>query len=399
MPNEQPKKKFEPPRNLKVPPLNRAPEERPTKPGPPEHAATGLTPNLAAAEASGSPEPKAARNPLRKHSLLGMADEIEANAAAATPLLGKIVMRGQATMIYADPNAGKTLTAIRLVLDAIEAKRIAPEKVYYINADDSSEGLAVKLRLFQDVGVHVLAPGFNGFRTDNLVTLMLEAIENGSAHGVCIIVDTYKKFTDLMDKRRTTECNKVVRQWVMAGGTFLALGHTTKKRKDDGTPQYQGTTDVLEDFDAVYVGQVFVPKAERVHRVVKFTRLKSRADSPETVAYAYSTERGISYDMKVASVQSIDPDDLDDYAPQKEDVSEPRLLHAIVQLIGEAGWTEGKMKLAKAAAEVCGVSVRTVLDIVERHTGTVPREHLWASKTGPRGVRIYRLIDQSKPGS
>ena len=46
-------------------------------------------------------------------------------------------------------------------------------------------------------------------------------------------------------------------------------------------------------------------------RVVKFTRLKSRADSPEAVAYVYSVEPGISYEAKLASVQSIDPDDLD----------------------------------------------------------------------------------------
>jgi RecA-family ATPase len=328
-----------------------------------------------------------------------MADEIEARAAATKPLLGKFIMQGQATMIYAEPNAGKTLTALKLCLDAIEDKRIAPDHLYYINADDSSEGLAIKLRLVQEVGAHMLAPGFNGFRTDHLVKLMVEAIENGSARGTCIVIDTLKKFTDLMDKKRASEFAQVCRQYVMAGGTIVALGHTTKRPRADGTPEYQGTTDILEDFDAVYVAQPFESKKDAHRRVVKFTRRKSRADSPEAIAYAYNTEPGISYDMKIMSLHPIDPDDLDDYAPRREEVCDPEVMQALVQLIGDAGWADGKMKLAKAAAETCGLSMRATLGVVERYTGLVPGEHLWACKTGPRGVRIYRLIDQTRPAT
>jgi hypothetical protein len=60
-------------------------------------------------------------NPLRRHSLRGDAAKLEAQATDTKPLLGDFVMHGQATMIYAEPNAGKTLTVLRLIMDAIEA--------------------------------------------------------------------------------------------------------------------------------------------------------------------------------------------------------------------------------------------------------------------------------------
>lgn len=67
------------------------------------------------------PEPKAMGNPLRRHSLRGDAAKLDAQAIDTRPLLGDFVMHGQATMIYAEPNAGKTLTVLRLIIDAIEA--------------------------------------------------------------------------------------------------------------------------------------------------------------------------------------------------------------------------------------------------------------------------------------
>lgn len=353
------------------------------------------SPRSGGAAAEPSDAPKTAGNPLRKHSLLGRADEIEARAAATKPLLGKFVMLGQATMIYAEPNTGKTLIAVNLSLDAFDRGRIGPSQFYYIDADDSSQGLATKLRLMQDAGAHMLAPGFNGFRAEHLVQLMLQAIENGTAQGTCIVIDTLKKFTDLMDKKRTSQFADVCRHYVMAGGTIIALGHTTKRPKADGTPQYQGTTDILEDFDAVYVAQPMASKAG-ADRVVKFTKLKSRADSPETVAYVYSNEPGISYEAKLASVRPISPDDLDDYALENEQISDPPVMEAIARLIGGAGWAEGKMKLAKAAAEECGVSHRAALEVLDRYTGPLPRKHLWAFQTGHRGRRTYRLIEQAQ---
>lgn len=342
--------------------------------------------------------PAAAKHPLRQFSLLGMADEIEANAADTKPLLGKFVMQGQATMIYAEPNTGKTLIALKLCLDAFEAGRIAPANLYYVNADDGSAGLATKLRLLQDVGAHMLAPGYGGFETHHLVGILTQAVDSGSAAGTCVIIDTLKKFTDLMDKRRTSDFAQVCRRYVMAGGMVVALGHTTKNPNADGTPRYQGTTDILEDFDAVYVAQPLRSKADANQKVVKFTRKKCRGDNPETVAYAYAADPKITYQEMLASVTPIDPDELDDYAPQKESVSDPHVMDAVVRLI-VAGSELGQIALAKAVAKECGVSHRAALQVLNRYTGNTPNEHLWNFDTIGHGKRVFRLIDQARRDS
>jgi hypothetical protein len=277
------------------------------------------------------------------------------------------------------------------------AARIDADNVSYINADDSSEGVATKLRLLQDAGAHVLVPGLKGFKTDHLAEMMERAVAQNTANGTLIIIDTYKKFTDLMDKKRTSALNQICRQYVLAGGTVVALGHTTKHPGADGTPRYQGGTDVLEDFDAVYVGQPIPQKAGSDERVVKFKRNKSRADSPEYVAYAYATTLGISYDEKVASVHAVDPEDHVAFANYGR-VSEGEVIVAIVRLI-ESDGSVGKMQLARAAAKECGVSARAALQVLEKYEGTVPREHVWTFETGPHGRRTYRLIDQTKSGS
>lgn len=336
------------------------------------------------------------RNPLRKLTLKGQADAIEAQTAAITPFLGDFVMRGQATMIYAPPNSGKTLLLTALCQEALAAGRGDPDNLYYVNADDSAAGMVTKLRLLQDAGAHMLVPGFRSFKTPRLAELLRQAAENGSARDTFVIIDTLKKFTDLMDKRRSSDFAQICREYVMAGGTIIALGHTTKTPYADGTPRYQGTTDVLEDFDAVYVGQVLVPARGDGDRVFQLRALKRRADSPEEVAYAYSAASGQSYESKVASVRRIDIDDLEDYAPEQAFDSEPLVMDSIVSLLKD-GFEGGKMQLAKEAAKRVKVSHRTAVQVVERYTGTDPLKHLWDYQIGAHGKRHYTLLPPPAP--
>ena len=77
-------------------------------------------------------------------------------------------------------------------------------------------------------------------------------------------------------------------EYVMAGGTIVALGHTRKSPKADGSPQYQGTTDILEDFDAVYVAELMSDDGRTDRRIVRLNMEKKRADSPNVVAYSRS---------------------------------------------------------------------------------------------------------------
>lgn len=377
------------PRKL-VPPKPTPPPGSSVEPKPPEVAQPPTPDSL-----PGGAEEAAKRNPLDTYSMKGRFEELEAEMVKAEPLLGGFIFKGQMTIIYAEPNTGKTLLMMACALEAIRSGLIDPTAIYYINADDNSEGACVKGRLLDDAGAHMLLPGRQGFEAGKLVEKMKQAVAEGTARGTCLIIDTAKKFVNLMDKKDSSFFAQFCREYVMAGGTIVLIAHTTKTPNADGSPRYQGTTDFREDCDAVYFAQPLVPKAGGNERLIKLKRDKSRGPNPDDVAYVYSSDPDISYEEKVASVRSIDPQEIDGYVAEKEKVSDPVVMDAIVQLL-VAGFNEGKMNLAKAAAEKAGVSHAAAVGVLERYTGPVPNEHLWDYTTGRHGRRTYRLIDQTK---
>lgn len=335
--------------------------------------------------------PVRSSSPFDAFSLRGTAAEFEDRATDAKPLLGEICLSGQATILYAQPNSGKTLITLHLLLDAVRTERIEADLVYYCNADDGSDGFARKLRIADTAGFHTLAPGFKGFKASELLSLLRRSAENDSARGRLIVIDTLKKFTSLMKKDDAAAFGDACRQFVMRGGTILAMAHTAKNANADGSIRYGGTTDFIEDFDAVYVLKPIDGPPGSVERVVEFRNLKRRGDNPELAAYAYSTERGISYDELLMSVRPAEIGQLEAFQRIAEQVNDD----AVIQAIGErilAGHFNGKMELASLAAEKAGVSGKAAMRIVDRYTGDDPSQHRWNFRRGARGVLIYELL-------
>lgn len=83
---------------------------------------------------SAKPNSSRMSNPLDKFSLRGKSDELEKNVVDAVPLLGELALMGQATVLFAAPNTGKTMITISLLIDAIKYSRVDPAKVYYLGS-------------------------------------------------------------------------------------------------------------------------------------------------------------------------------------------------------------------------------------------------------------------------
>lgn len=331
------------------------------------------------------------QNPFRKFSLLGHASDLALNAAEARFLLGVFIVEGQLSVVYAAPNTGKTLVMISLCLLAITMGLINPAQLYYINADDSSHGLVAKANLFEAVGAHMLVPGEQGFRTGDLAKLLIEAAEGGFARGMVIVIDTLKKFTDLMDKKASSRFAQVCREFVSKGGTIVCLGHTTKNPNADGTPRYQGTTDILEDCDAAYYAKLLTSKSTPDAKVVQFTKLKSRAPSPESAAYGYRVTEGLSYEGMVQSVTLMDPEELEGHTPAT-DADDQAIIDDICGYIASGHGGVGQDKLVRAVARMTGSSRMTVRRVLDQQTGSDPEKHCWTFEKGERGKLTYYLL-------
>ena len=338
--------------------------------------------------------PNAATNPMNKHSLLGSADELKKYAVAQLLLLGSICLLGEATVWYGKYNTGKTIILLHLIDDAVRSKRIDPSNIYYVNADDSTPGLAEKARLFDDLGAHMLAPGHKDFNTNTLIIRMEEMIASDSARGVFIVVDTLKKFVDVMDKKSVRAFTSLIRRFAMRGGTFLALAHTNKRDGPDGKPIPEGTADILSDFDC---GYLLAPAGEvksTGERVVEFTCVKSRGRAAQMAQYAYDPDPDLSYTERLCSVREVDPND--EVERVADNPEESYIIENIELCIRHGSLT--KMAILKTAWMATKVSRRTVLGVLEQYTGDDPKTHRWNYARREHGRMEYFLLTPPSDG-
>jgi AAA domain len=326
---------------------------------------------------------------LVAYSLTGQLKHLKRDIATQVRILDALVLLGQVTVLFAAPNSGKTLLALSLLIKAIEQRRLDPSRVFYVNADDSLAGLAEKLELAERYGFHMLAEGYRGFRASDFLRILSELTDRGQAQGVVIVLDTLKKFTDVMDKRTSTEFSKVIRRFVLQGGTCIMLAHTNKRPGKDGRPEYAGTSDILEDVDCGYIFRVISAVGAR-EKVVEFTNIKRRGDVCQRAVYAYSGEEGISYGELLASVRQIDESELDRCDDSRTD---SRLIEVAMDCIRMGINT--KMALATAVAHRTGCSKRVALKLVERCTGNHPGQHFWTYEIQARGAKVFKLLPNS----
>ncbi len=333
--------------------------------------------------------PLTSMNVLVAYSLLGQLKKLNRDIVAQTYLLGSLVLMGQATVLYAAPNTGKTLIFLWLLVEAIRRGRVDPVRVFYVNVDDSLNGLVQKLKLAETYGFHMLAEGYEGFQASDFLRLLNELTERGQAHGVVIALDTAKKFADVMDKRASTEFGKLVRRFVLRGGTCILLAHTNKRPGADGRPIYAGTSDIVEDVDCAYTLRV-ISELGAFERVVEFENIKRRGDVCRRAVYGYSAADGISYEALMASVREIDDCECADIERAAERRADTDLIEVARDCIKSGINT--RMALAATIAQKTDCSKRKAFKLLDKYTGADPQQHFWAFEVKARGAKTYRLL-------
>jgi len=218
-----------------------------------------------------------------------------------------IAILGQWTAVYASSNTGKTLLTLWLLREQIKGGVVAGSNIFYVNADDTYRGAVEKTELAEKWGMQVLIPNNKGFEHNHINTLMKKLAGDDQAKGVVIVLDTLKKFTDLMDKRLASAFGEVARQFVSAGGTLICLAHTNKHKDADGKGIYSGTSDIVDDSDCVYVIDKVSTEDNGVSstHTVEFNNIKARGDVDSTAAFSYQKQVGQSYEELLNSVKRV----------------------------------------------------------------------------------------------
>lgn len=224
-------------------------------------------------------------------------------AKEAVFIMPSIALAGQYTIINAQYNTGKTLLSLWLLSQRDEAKT-SDYEIIYVNADDTFEGSIDKSEMLETIGVHSLIPSEQEFNEEKLYWLMQSAIENGEANNIVILLDTLKKWTDPNDKKGAREFNLLVRKFVQAGGTFIALAHTNKNKGSDGKSIAEGVGDWASDCDCNYIVDS-IESAPEQRKAVVFKVEKLRGPNAMEVTYTYDNTEGKSWRDRFRSVEQL----------------------------------------------------------------------------------------------
>jgi archaellum biogenesis ATPase FlaH len=330
-----------------------------------------------------------------KFSLKGQAAAMRAKMLEDKFVMNRIAIMGQATVIYAKPNTGKTLLTIYLLIRAISTGLIRGENIFYINADDTFSGLVHKLELAEKYGFHMMAPGFNEFDSRQFLNYLAALTKQGEATGKVIILDTLKKFTNLMDKQLATGFMTIGRQFVTAGGTLILLAHTNKNRDADNKVVFGGTSDIVDDVDCAFtLDEVEIDEIAKTKSVV-FENIKNRGNVAREVGFTYSITEEQSYHRLLDSVKELDEKDraaaikAKAIADKLENNSDA--IQAIIEAI-EAGATL-KTELVRLAAANSGITKPRLNKVLIEHCGfSYDEGHRWRHSKGDKNCHTYSQI-------
>lgn len=303
-------------------------------------------------------------------------------------ILGRLAIQGQSTAMYGQYNAGKTLINIALLIESIKNGEINGPDVFYANCDDDFKGLALKVRLAEEYGFNMLAPGFpkeNPFDPDKLP----EYLKQMDAQGKILFLDTVKKFTDLMRKDLCTKFGKVIREFVSRGGSVIMLGHVNKYKDPDGKVIYSGTTDLIDDADCAYTMEIIEEDQFNHMKTVKFENKKNRGNVAMEAVYRYSYDPEMGYLDKLDSVEELTNDEANRIEKTRRQNEKFYKDLPIIDAVKECLKTENKKQkdIILELDENHGHTKKKVIRVLKAYEGRI-----WDTAPGQKNVKFYHLI-------
>lgn len=325
---------------------------------------------------------------LDSFSLAGEAKSMEKQMLEDKFIFDQLAILGQSTVFYSKSGIGKTLMTIRFLVQAIEQDGFNGEKIYYINADDNYRGLVYKLKIADEFGFHMLAPGHKNFESEKLPIYLEKLIKAGTVPETVLILDTVKKFADLMSKEKSSGFSKKIREFISHGGTVIMLAHVNKHPGEDGKPVYSGTTDLVDDSDCAYTIDILIE--DSTTRTIVFENIKSRGNNVRKVSYKYNHQRFISYGERLFSIEKIDEDERKELVLKKYFNDQLKANQPVINIITEtikSGITS-KTELVNAVwGKLNGVSKTKIRGVLDSYTGD-----FWQAETGANNKKVYKLL-------
>lgn len=183
-------------------------------------------------------------NFFSKHT---MTNEVTSKMSSTEFLVPNLIPKGSMTVYVAEPNGGKTAIFTHYACEMAAAGL----KVFYVNADANPSQLKAQQEMADKHGFRIMAPdAMNGGGIAGLlIDLNKLAALDVSLSDTVFIVDTLKKFTEMLSKNAITDFLSLIRKLVAKGATICLLAHTNKYSDKDGNLVFEGVGDLRADVD------------------------------------------------------------------------------------------------------------------------------------------------------
>ena len=185
-------------------------------------------------------------DPFKGLLTMEVTEEIVEKIADAKFAWRELIPQGHMFVLCAKANGGKTTFMVHVSAELAQNGY----RVLYINADASASDIKHYQHHARDHGYNLINPDLtNGSAERVIEELRHLAQSNVDFSKDVIVLDTLKKFTDMMNKTRAKDFYSLVRTLTAKGMTVICLAHTNKYDDADGMPMFEGTGDTRNDCD------------------------------------------------------------------------------------------------------------------------------------------------------
>jgi len=347
-------------------------KQPPMPPQPPMNNQEGTTPSVVQEEVIMSQGDVASY-------MADLFSDVELTAAAVKEmketkfLIDDVIVRGHFQVFAAPANGGKS-ALFRYFCEQLVKQDM---QVLYVNVDAGASDLMKHYRHATKHGYKVLAPDARvGMSVDD-IRGKLEVINKAGIplNDYVFIIDTLKKFCDVISKSNSKDLYKLFRQLTVKGATICCLGHCNKYTDENDQHIYEGTADLRNDVDELIYFDSVLDEGTNILEVT--TRPdKVRADF-KPISFTIDKNNQLEVKPCDSAIKIISSKDKEMIESIKEAINRGITTQTA---IGEV--LAGDFKLSTKAAR------KKLIDFTEWDDPIIKSE-----KTGVRNELKYRIIN------
>ncbi|MDH3461420.1 MAG: hypothetical protein OEM00_10720 [Burkholderiaceae bacterium] len=283
--------------------------------------------------------------------------------------------------VWCSPAGGGKTTIAKLAAAEMAASGY---NVFFFQEDASAGDLPGLFEHAKKHGYALLNTTLNGATPESQIKVLRELVRSGADLSANVfILDTLKKFADLMSKGGTREFFRLMRGLTQRGGTVLLLAHTNKHKGIDGRWMFEGVGDVRNDVDEL----IYIEAADK--DAMGIVTMTLRPDKWRCLVQPLTftldtTTMVLAPSEAVVDVASIE-------ARRKRQEADAVVIEAVRSALAGGGMSF--VSLAQEVSSSTGLGLKAAGNVISRWASSQPDEQaLWVeTRMRHRNVRHISL--------